>query len=57
MMNHLASMKSSRTTCYLSIFLYALHVFCDKKLGSGHSTKSYLISLDILSILVLNFLN
>ena len=28
-----------------------------KKLGSGHSTKSFLTSHEILSILVLNFLN
>ena len=30
-----------------------LHVFFYKKLGSGHRTKSFLISHEILSILVL----
>ena len=32
---------------------FLLHVFFYKKLGSGHSTKSFLISHEILSILVL----
>ena len=38
--------KDSRKTC-TRFFLY-------KKPGSGHSTKSFLISFEILSILVLN---
>ena len=41
---------------YICVLFESTHVFY-KKLGSGHSTKSFLINHDILSILVLKFFN
>ena len=54
-----AGVRKSLLTSLQSVVAnaYFEYTFFYKKLGSGHSTKSFLISHEILSILVLKFLN